>query len=104
MAWGRFACPNCQTRVAVLYGADIKFLCRHCYRLPYASQGEDYLDRMQRRVDKIGRKLDPDCEEGEFYYKPKGMHWKTFNRLTSANNRLQEAIERGFLSKFGNWL
>lgn len=26
-------CPRCWQRVAVLYGADKRFLCRHCYRL-----------------------------------------------------------------------
>ena len=99
-----FLCSHCGTRVAVLYGADIRFLCRHCYRLPYTSQGEDYPDRMQRRADKIGLKLDPDGLDDDYYYKPKGMHWKTFNRLISTNNRLQEAIERGFLFKLRHWM
>ncbi len=99
-----FLCPRCDARVAILYGADVKFYCRHCYQLPYASQGEDYLDRMQRKADKINLKLDPDDLEGDFYYKPKGMHQRTFDRLISTNNRLQEAIEIGFLSKFRHWL
>jgi len=99
-----FLCPHCGKRVAVLYGADIRFLCRHCYRLPYSSQGESYLDRMERKADKINLKLDPDGLEEDYYYKPKGMHWKTFNRLIATNNCLQEAIERGFLYKFRYWL
>jgi len=99
-----FLCPHCSKRVAILYGADVRFLCRHCYRLPYASQGESYLDRMERKANKISLKLDPDGLDGDYYYKPKGMHWKTFNRLISANNRLQEAIEGAFLYKFRYWL
>jgi len=99
-----FLCPHCRSRVAVLYGADVEFSCRHCYGLAYSSQSEDYLDRMQRKADKISLKLDPDGLEGDFYCKPKGMHQRTFNRLISANNRLQEVIERGFLSKFGRWM
>ena len=99
-----FLCPHCNKRVAILYGADVRFLCRHCYRLPYASQGEDYMDRMERKANKISLQLDPDCLEDEYYCKPKGMHWKTFNRLISVNNNLQESIERGFLFKFRHWL
>ena len=99
-----FICPQCDTRVAVLYHVNQLFLCRHCYNLPYASQGEDHTDRMQRRVDKIVRKFGPESLEDDFYYKPKGMHWKTFERLISTENRLQEAIERGLLFKFRHWL
>ena len=99
-----FICPNCRTRVAVLYSADVLFLCRHCYQLPYASQGEGYFDRMERKANKIGLKLDPDGLDEDYYYKPKSMHWKTFNSLISTNNRLQEAIETGFLYKFRYWL
>lgn len=99
-----FLCPRCNKRVAILYGADVKFYCRHCYQLPYTSQGEDYVDRMQRRADKINLKLDPDDLEGDFYYKPKGMHQKTFNRLIAENNRLQEAIEIGVFYKLRYWM
>ena len=99
-----FLCPHCNKRVAILYQVNTLFLCRRCYQLPYASQGEDYPDRMERRANKIGLKLDPDGLEGDYYYKPKGMHWKTFNRLILDNNRLQETIERGFLFKFRHWL
>ncbi len=99
-----FLCPHCNKRVAILYGADVRFLCRHCYRLPYASQGENYFDRMERKANKINLQLDPDGLDDDYYNKPKGMHWKTFNRLISVNNTLQEAIERGFLYKFRHWL
>ena len=70
-----FICPRCDARVAVLYGADKLFLCRHCYQLPYASQGEDYLSRMSRKFDKISDKLEADeyVNDGELW-KPKGMH------------------------------
>jgi hypothetical protein len=42
-----FICPGianavaCCQRVTKLYGAGIYFLCRHCYRLGYASHRED---------------------------------------------------------------
>lgn len=99
-----FICPHCHTRVAILYGADVEFSCRLCYGLAYSSQSEDYLDRMQRKADKIALRLDPDGLDDDYYYKPKGMHQQTFDRLITANNRLQEAIEGGFLYKFRHWM
>src|SRR5690242_608222 len=37
-----FLCPHCSGRVAVLYLGGSRFLCRHCYALPYGSQREDH--------------------------------------------------------------
>ncbi len=99
-----FLCPHCNTRVAILYGADVRFLCRHCYRLPYASQGESYLDRMERKSREIRLKLDPDGQDDDYYYKPKGMHQRTFDRLLWVENRTQEAINNAFLFRFRHWL
>lgn len=33
-----FLCPECSKRVGILYVPTIKFLCRTCHNLPYASQ------------------------------------------------------------------
>ena len=100
-----FICPRCDTRVAVLYGADKLFLCRHCYRLPYASQGEGYLDRMSRKFDKISDKLEADeyIVDGHLW-KPKGMHWRTFYNLKMAEIDADERITNAFLARFGRWL
>lgn len=77
-----FLCPHCGRRVAVLYGADVRFLCRHCYRLPYGSQNEIYLDRMHRKARKIRKRLGASDNLTEpVLFKPKGMHQKTFDRL-----------------------
>jgi hypothetical protein len=71
-----FRCPGCQRRVAVLCGDDRLFLCRHCYRLPYTSQYETRLDRLYRKLRKLRDRV------GEQYArKPKGMHWRTWERL-----------------------
>jgi len=97
-----FLCPNCNKRIAVLYGVDKLFLCRHCYNLPYGSQGETYLDRMVRKSNKISAKLWED-EDG-YLVKPKGMHWRTYNNLIrdfeSADNQANHAM----LVRFGHWL
>jgi len=90
-----FSCPHCHTRVAIVYGHGKRFLCRHCYGLPYASQGEDYLARMIRKARKIRERLDADMSlDFPLFDKPKGMHWKTFKNLTEiekhTHNRLSE--------------
>ncbi len=99
-----FLCPGCGARVAVLYGAENHFLCRHCYQLPYASQGEDYLARLTRKSDHISVRLEAD-EYIEFggYYKPKGMHWKTFYHLIMTENDLEDRTENALFAKF-SWI
>jgi hypothetical protein len=85
-----FICPGtvngvgCGRRVAKLHGAGRYFLCRHCYRLTHASQSEGEWDRAVRRASKIRQRLgaDPyarDAVPG----RPKGMWWRTYDRLRS---------------------
>lgn len=104
-----FLCPGlvngiaCRQRVTKLYGAGTYFLCRHCYRLAYASQREDRYDRALRRANNIRMRLGgkpgtasifPEC--------PKGMHRRTYERLQSevwnaeilADERLALVVER----------
>jgi len=80
-----FLCPvrGCSRRVAILYGGGI-FAYRHCYRLTYPSQRETGYNRMARRANKLRDKLgwEPGFLNGNGG-KPKGMHWRTFERLTA---------------------
>jgi hypothetical protein len=48
-----FICPNCKGRCEVLCLAGIWPACRKCYRLPYRSQNEDLMGRLQRRQEKL---------------------------------------------------
>jgi hypothetical protein len=48
-----FRCPYCHRRCDVLAIADKYPACRKCYRLPYRSQCEDCLGRLQRRQEKL---------------------------------------------------
>ena len=87
-----FLCPHCDRRVAVLYGAGVRFLCRHCYGLPYGSQNEAYLDRMHRKARKIRKRLGASDNLTEpVLFKPKGMHQKTFDRLLREEERANTA-------------
>ncbi len=88
-----FACParGCGRRVAKLYGGRL-FACRHCHQLVYPVQREAAFQRNQRRADKIRERLawvnDPDPME---VAKPKGMHWRTYNRLVAELEHWEEA-------------
>lgn len=79
--WFLCPVPGCKRRVAVLY-CDGVFACRKCHQVLYTSQIENEMDRMARRADKIRDRLDwePGFLNGNGW-KPKGMHWKTFDRL-----------------------
>ena len=74
-----FLCPGvvngvaCGRRVAKLHGPGRYFLCRHCYRLAYASQSEGSWDRALRRSNKIRHRLggDPGSVKS-FPERPKG--------------------------------
>ena len=92
-----FLCPRCPRRVLVVYGAGREFCCRHCYRLNYASQHERFGDRMQRKARRIRRRLKASDNLFEGYQKPKGMHWRTFQRL----QRIERAANNGSLQ---SWL
>ena len=76
-----FRCPGCGSRRAILYGGPL-FRCRECHGLNYASQSEPPYDRLLRKARKIRRRLGG--EPGAlcpFPPKPKGMHWRTYDRL-----------------------
>ena len=102
-AW--LLCParGCGRRVALLYiGSSGIFACRHCYKLAYASQRETGDDRAARRADRIRDRLGWEAGilngEGD---KPKGMHWRTFERLHAAHNEFVNASLAGMMRKFG---
>ena len=80
-----FRCPklNCGRRVAKLFGAEC-FACRHCQRLAYECQRENLEDRATRQAAKIRKKLEW-VTNGD-RAKPKGMHWRTYERLKAAHD------------------
>ena len=111
-----FICPGvvngrvCGRRVVKLYGAARYFLCRHCYRLAYASQSESDYDRLLRRRNKARERID-----GEFGppwptpKRPKGMWQRTYRRRLDKTWELEmqaDAALAHFLERFtmrGRW-
>ena len=85
-----FLCPRCNKRVGLLYGADVLFLCRHCYKLPYTSQNQGYTDRVIGQKHKLGRQIFEHYDNGYGWGKKKGMHWKTFDRLNAKYQHLEQ--------------
>lgn len=79
--WWRCPAKGCGRRVAVLYGGAI-FACRHCHKLAYPSQRETPFDRAIRKAEKNRAALGwPAGIANGAGPKPKGMHWKTYQRL-----------------------
>ena len=97
-----FCCPTCSRRVAVLYGRGRLFACRRCKGLAYASQGESYDDRAARRADRIRKRLGwPAGILNGPGAKPKGMHWRTYQRLLAQHHDFVGTSLAGMARKLG---
>jgi hypothetical protein len=98
-----FLCPRCQRRCRIVYGGS-RFYCRKCYRLKYQSQAEDSAQRAITRAQATRKRLGGfEGIDDPFPPKPKGMHWKTYNRLEEADERAAQrwdAMMMGFIAKF----
>jgi hypothetical protein len=69
-------------RVAILYGPGRYFLCRHCYDLVYQSQWDNAMYRALHKAQAIRERLGGSANMMQpFPEKPKGMHWRTYERL-----------------------
>jgi hypothetical protein len=81
----------CGRSVINLYGAGPLFACRHCYRLAYPSQQEPARRRGLGKSQKIRMRLggSPNMSE-EFPDKPKGMHWRTYERWRRVHDLAKE--------------
>src|SRR5579883_1132138 len=80
-AWFRCPALGCGRRVAVLYG-DGFFACRHCHQLAYESQREAPYSRALERAQRILIRLGGSGSTSQpFPAKPKGMHWRTYQRF-----------------------
>lgn len=79
-----FRCPKCAHTVKRLYGAGVRYLCRHCHNLVHGSTQERPGSRATRKNQKLRRKLGAEIGLGDWIGpKPKGMHWKTFETISA---------------------
>jgi hypothetical protein len=86
----------CGRRAAILYCAGELFACRRCYGLTYDSQQQTALHRGLEQARKIRMRLGGGADLLEpFPPKPKGMHWRTFDRLRA---RAEAALFRSNLA------
>ena len=80
----------CGRQIAKLYQAGRLFACRHCSRLAYASQQESAHERGLRKAQGIRKRLGGTANMlDEFPKKPKGMHWRTYERLCRVHDAAQ---------------
>ena len=97
-----FVCPQCGKRVAVLYAPGRYFVCRQCGCLGYATQKEGAGDRASTRADKLRKRMgwEAGILNGDGG-KPKGMHWKTYQRHKAHHDALVQVSLHDMGRKLG---
>jgi hypothetical protein len=100
-AWFRCPARVCGRRVAILYGGAI-FACRHCHDLAYPSQREPQHYRLLSRAQSLHVRLGGNGAVGDgLPPKPKGMHWRTYERLSRRYLRFESAMDFAAAARFG---
>jgi hypothetical protein len=88
-------CPGCGSRRAVLYSVHGRFRCVPCNELAYSSTRDESLDRLNRRGEKITDKLGAERVWVLLWiippFKPKHMHWETYERLCREWRAIRDA-------------
>lgn len=85
-----FLCPICGGRNAKLFMRNGRFSCRSCHKLVYRTQVLDTMGRNQRAYSRLQSKLN----DGDM--KPKGMHWRTYERLQGRMIAIDGRINQAF--------
>ena len=85
-----FICPHCDKQCAKLYQRSARFACRKCQRLRYQSQALAALARSQWAYGKLQTRLTVD------ELKPKGMHWRTYERLLARMEMIDSQVSDAF--------
>ncbi len=88
-----FICPHSGRRVAKLYSYRGRWYCRKALRLTYQSQSDDFMTRMHRGIERLESKLWIEN------FKPKGMHWTTYNRIMEKRDRYEERLDCAFMQR-----
>jgi len=95
-----FECLSCQKRCRILYGGSL-FRCRRCYDLKYETQYEPPFARAATKALNIRKRLGARGGiDDPFPEKPKGMHWKTYERHQSEYYALCNSWAAGLMQKW----
>lgn len=98
-AW--FICPSCWRRCRVLHGGAY-FRCRCCHGYRYESQYEPPYQRAISQAQKIRMRLGGSGNMAEpFPDKPKGMHWRTYERHLRRDEELETLGNILVMRRFG---
>ncbi len=83
-----FRCPFCGRRCAVVYSCGKYFACRVCGNLTYQTSNETTMDRRFSKANKLRKRIgaNPGAFNSLPYFKPKGMHQQTWDRI---RNKIQ---------------
>lgn len=73
-------CPECERRCELLYLWRGQIQCRQCAGLVYTTAQSGRLVRVTRKAVKCGDRIGYRYGD-RIVTKPKGMHWRTFQRL-----------------------
>ena len=75
--------------------------CRLCFKLRCPSQTETLSSRACRAMHKIRWRLDPRREDypGDLPRKPKGMHWRTYERDAARHQAYSELWSAAVLTR-----
>ena len=90
-----FVCPRTGRRATRLHlpSGAYTFAARSAYRLAYRSQRETPRDRALARAFALRRKLSDGGGIGDIVVKPKGMHWRTFDRAVQRIGRAEAVVD-----------
>jgi hypothetical protein len=77
----------------ILPSGAYTFACRKTCRLAYRSQRETPRDRALSGAFALRRKLGADGGIGDYVTKPRGMHWRTFERAMERIDRAEGIVE-----------
>jgi hypothetical protein len=108
-AW--WSCPGCSSRCALLYMRSMRWRCRACHRLAYASTLERCpIEQARRKHCRVLRKLgitDPAVLRSPVFNaprlpaRPKGMHHVTYSKLAMQHLELHRQAIMAIRSALG---
>ena len=86
-----FQCPVCHRRCELLYLRANRFACRGCQEVACTSQSGGPMDRFMQKSHKLRSRV----ADG----RPKGMRWRTCDRIWEQVNEIEEMVDRQFLER-----